>query len=92
MVAARRTADPAVARELIRQDGAAILTGLDTSSAAGVSELGWAVFGAATAVQAPIHVGTNNMGFRGGQELGNSDLRPAHTDAINDYACGLRSE
>ena len=39
----------------------------------------------ARGVQVPVHVGTNNFGFRGGQKISNLDRRPAHVDSILDY-------
>ena len=45
-----------------------------------------AVFGAeAAGIQVPVHVGTNNFGFRGGEKITNADRRPAHVDSILDY-------
>ena len=79
----RRTADPSEALALARRDGACILTHLDTTTAASVGAMSQAVFGAeASGIQAPVHVGTNNFGFRGGEKITNADRRPAHVDSI----------
>ena len=86
MVALSRTADPTRCRELVQRDGAAILTGLKTHCSSGVRSLGATVFGTDAAVQQPVHVGTNNIGFRKGRDLSTLELRPAHTDTINDYS------
>ena len=37
-------------------------------------------------MQAPIHVGTNNFGFRASVPITNLDQRPAHVDTIIQYA------
>ena len=86
MVLPQRTADPAALLALARRDGAAILTGIDTSTEEAVAAMSLEVMGdQARAVQTPIHVGTNNFGFRGGQKITNLDRRPAHVDSILDY-------
>lgn len=80
-----RTSDPGKAFELAREQGASILTGVDMS-AAGVSDASFRVFGEALlAVQAPVHVGTNNFGFKGGTPITNLEARPAHVDTIVQY-------
>ena len=86
MVLPQRTADPAACLALARRDGAAILTGIDTKQAEVVQAMALDVLGdQARGVQVPVHVGTNNFGFRGGQKISNLDRRPAHVDSILDY-------
>jgi len=86
MVLPQRTADPAACLALARRDGAAILTGIDTKQTEGVQAMALDVLGdQARGVQVPVHVGTNNFGFRGGQKISNLDRRPAHVDSILDY-------
>ncbi len=61
-------------------------TGVETQSKAAVAAMAVSVFGErALGVQSPVHVGTNNFGFRGGQRITNLERRPAHVDSIVDY-------
>ena len=86
MVRPQRTADPKECLALAKRDGAAILTGVDTQSKGAVAAMALDVIGArALGVQSPVHVGTNNFGFRGGQQITNLDRRPSHVDSILDY-------
>ncbi len=86
MVVPQRTADPDECLALARRDGAAILTGVETQSEAAVADMALGVLGEhALGVQSPVHVGTNNFGFRGGQRITNLERRPAHVDSIVDY-------
>ena len=86
MVVPQRTADPDECLALAKRDGAAILTGVETQSEAAVADMALGVLGEhALGVQSPVHVGTNNFGFRGGQRITNLERRPAHVDSIVDY-------
>ena len=58
MVALARTADPARCRELVRRDGAAVLTGLATDTSAAIAGLGAAVFGAGEQAWAEAYLST----------------------------------
>ena len=59
-----RTDSPQAAFSLAKRDGAAILTGVEVT-AAGVGAASLQVVGEELlAVQAPIHVGVNNFGFK----------------------------
>ena len=81
-----RTSDPPLAFDFAKQHGASILTDVDMS-AAGVSEAAFKVFGSSlVAVQAPVHVGTNNFGFKAGTPITNDEARPAHVDTIIQYS------
>ena len=80
-----RTSEPAEAFEIARQQGASILTGVDMS-AHGTLRAAFHVFGESlTAIQAPMHVGTNNFGFKAGAPITNLEARPAHVDTIVQY-------
>ena len=53
------------------------------TSAAGPQAVAEEMFGdEALAIQAPMHVGTNNFGFRAGVPISNLDVRPPHVDTI----------
>ena len=79
----QRTSSVREALELTKRDGAAWLTGVDTTSAAGPQAVAEEMFGdEALAIQAPMHVGTNNFGFRAGVPISNLDVRPPHVDTI----------
>ena len=81
-----RATSPRAALEFAKRDGAAVLTGVGVSAAA-VSAAAADIFGAELlAVQAPVHVGTNNFGFKGASPITNLDARPAHVDTIVQYS------
>ena len=79
------TNSPQAAFSIAKRDGAAILTGVEVT-AAGVGAASLEVLGEELlAVQAPIHVGVNNFGFKAGTPITNLDARPAHVDTIIQY-------
>lgn len=84
---ARRTAVPAEAFRIAREDGIAVLTGCDCTTREAAATLATAVFGSAlAAVQTPIHVGMNNTGFSGTRRLAHTETRGVHQDQIIQYA------
>ena len=83
---ARRTAEPAEAFRIAREDGVALLTGCDCSTREAAALLPSRVFGSAlAAVQTPIHVGMNNTGFSGTRRLAHTETRGMHQDQIIQY-------
>lgn len=83
---ARRTADPAEAFRIAREDGVCVLTGCDCSTREAAAQLPTRVFGSAlAAAQTPIHVGMNNTGFSGTWRLEHTETRGLHQDQIIQY-------
>ena len=83
---ARRTADPAEAFRIAREDGVSVLTGCDCSTREAAAQVPTRVFGSAlAAAQTPIHVGMNNTGFFGTRRLEHTETRGLHQDQIIQY-------
>ena len=71
-----KTSSPIEALTLAKRDGASLLTGVDTEDSSALFETVLAMFDddkenetKLVAAQAPMHVGTNNFGFRAGKPL-----------------------